>query len=107
TGRGSRRGSRREPGAAGCLQRRAEDAPGRPARVNRRAHGPSRWEREFLLASIFCRSVRAWMRARGLQSRLMVMSEHEQADTSPQQKDWEAQLIPDLGRRTPRVRGFL
>src|SRR5262249_47590448 len=35
-----------------------------------------------------------------------VMSEHE-TDTSPQQKDWEAQLIRDLGRWTRRVREFL
>ena len=36
-----------------------------------------------------------------------VMSEHEQTDTSPQQRDWEAQLIRDLGRWTRRVREFL
>jgi DNA-binding XRE family transcriptional regulator len=47
------------------------------------------------------------MGAWGLQSRTMVMSEHEQTDTSPQQKDWEAQLIRDLGRWTRRVREFL
>jgi len=36
-----------------------------------------------------------------------VMSEHEQTGTSTQQKDWEAQLIRDLGRWTRRVREFL
>jgi DNA-binding XRE family transcriptional regulator len=36
-----------------------------------------------------------------------VMSEQEHTDTSPQQKDWEAQLIRDLGRWTRRVREFL
>ena len=47
------------------------------------------------------------MRAWGLHSRAMVMSEHE-TDTSPQQqRDWEAQLIRDLGRWTRRVREFL
>jgi transcriptional regulator with XRE-family HTH domain len=47
------------------------------------------------------------MRACGLHSRLMAMSQHEAGSGMLTKNDWEAELIHDLGKWTRKVREFL
>src|SRR5262249_10317045 len=86
---------------------RASGIPPGPRGRNTGTHQCLRRNRGSYSRQYFASQVRAWMGAWGLHSRLMAMSEHDPSGGLTQKRDWEAELIHDLGKWTRKVREFL